>query len=80
MNNTIDRQAALEGFESVTWHDPRDADIAHEVIGRLSSAEPEVIHCNDCNYSDENGVCQNSKGLAIQDDDDFCSHAERREK
>ena len=48
------------------------------VIG-VPSAEPEIIRCKDCRYTDEYGVCQSSKGLAIQDDDDFCSHAERRE-
>lgn len=47
---------------------------------QLQSAQPEIIQCKDCRYTDEDGVCQSSKGLAIQDDDDFCSHAERREE
>ena len=46
---------------------------------QLPSAQPEIIRCKDCRYTDEDGVCQSSKGLAIQDDDDFCSKAERRE-
>lgn len=41
------------------------------------SVQPEIIRCKDCEYIDDDGVCQNSKGLAIQADDDFCSHAER---
>lgn len=40
--------------------------------------QPEIVRCKDCRYTDEDGVCQSSKGLAIQDDDDYCSHAERR--
>ena len=40
--------------------------------------QPEIIRCKDCKYADDDGVCQNSVGLAIQDDDDFCSRAERR--
>ena len=40
MSDLISREAATEGFESVTWHDPRDADIAHEVIGELPSVHP----------------------------------------
>lgn len=46
---------------------------------QLSSVEPEIIRCKDCRYTDEDGVCQSSKGIAIQDDDDYCSQAERRE-
>lgn len=40
MSDLISREAATEGFESVTWHDPRDTDIAHEVIGELPSVHP----------------------------------------
>ena len=53
-----------------------------EVVGEVEDMQPtadvvEVVRCKDCKYIDDDGVCQNSKGLAIQDDDDFCSHAER---
>lgn len=48
-------------------------------LKKLPSAQPEpVVKCKDCKYADDDGVCQNSVGLAIQDDDDFCSFAERR--
>lgn len=47
-------------------------------IQNAPTIEPEIIRCKDCRYADEDGVCQNSKGLAIQDDYDFCSYAERR--
>lgn len=50
---------------------------AAEEIKGLPSAQPEIIRCKECRYVDEDGVCQNSKGLAIQDDDDYCSFAER---
>ena len=46
----------------------------------LPSAQPGIIRCKDCKYADDDGVCQNSVGLVIQDDDDFCSKAERRGK
>ena len=49
-----------------------------EVFRLIPSAQPELIRCKDCKYADDDGVCQNSVGLAIQDDDDFCSRAERR--
>ena len=49
-----------------------------EQLESIPSAQPEIIRCEDCRYTDEDGVCQSSKGLAIQDDD-FCSKAERRE-
>ena len=50
----------------------------HDMISNLPSVQPEIVRCKDCMYADEDGVCQNSKGLAIQDDYDFCSYAERR--
>lgn len=46
---------------------------------QLPSAQPEIIRCKDCKHTDEDGVCQHSMGLVIQDDDDYCSYAERRE-
>ena len=83
----IDRQAVIKALISAGTKEsnvgrglltPSGLAAAIDVIGKVSSAEPEIIRCKDCRYTDEYGVCQSSKGLAIQDDDDFCSHAERR--
>ena len=60
----------LSGYSDLLWKN------AYERGKR--DAQPEVIRCKDCKHIDEDGVCQNSKGLAIQDDDDYCSYAERR--
>lgn len=82
--DTISRAAAIKAIKDAllawscmpSWRDDKIV----EVIVDLPSAQPEIIRCKDCRYTDEDGVCQSSKGLAIQDDDDFCSHAERREE
>jgi len=50
----------------------------NRVIRQTLSEQPKIIHCRDCKYADEDIVCQNDKGLAIQDGDDFCSFAEGR--
>lgn len=48
-------------------------------------AQPETIHCKDCGHRDDHGCCKYWKALAIgdipiaTDDNDFCSHAERRQ-
>lgn len=56
----------------------RDADI-DELIHLYDS----VVHCKDCRfYSDfknGKGVCMHNKLLIEETDNDFCSHAERRE-
>jgi hypothetical protein len=44
----------------------------------------DIIHCKDCGHRDDHGCCKYWKALAIgdipiaTDDNDFCSHAERR--
>lgn len=92
MRDLISRQAVLEKIEKIRqsaqmMDDTRRASIimngmylCEKAVRSQPSAEPEIIQCKDCRYTDEDGVCQSSKGLAIQDDDDFCSHAERREE
>lgn len=47
-------------------------------------AQPEIIYCKDCGHRDDHGCCKYWRALAIgditiaTDDNDFCSHAERR--
>lgn len=87
MHDLISRQAAIGALDdNITltgWGNSvavRDYILrAKKRLQAISAAQPEIIRCKDCKHADEDGVCQNSIGLAIQDDDDFCSHAERRE-
>lgn len=74
----ISRQAAIDKINKLEY--PSSLVDVKRIIVDLPSAQPEIIRCKDCRYTDEDGVCQSSKGLAIQDDDDYCSHAERREE
>ena len=88
----IDRQAAIDAICAVCGNDcdksefvynaPQDEQVIlcpeHYCLCTLPSAQPEIVRCKDCKYADNDGVCQNSVGLVIQDDDDFCSKAERR--
>ena len=86
--DTISRQAALVAVKDalMAWsYMPkwRDEKIL-EAIAELPSAQPEIIHCKDCGHRDDHGCCKYWKALAIgdipiaTDDNDFCSHAERR--
>ena len=78
--DTVYRQAAIDAMCSACW-DWCDEGVCKRVsaIQQLPPAQPEIIRCKDCKYADDDGVCQHSMALVIQDDDDFCSRAERRE-
>lgn len=86
MSNLIYRQAAIDAIhEDADWLAAQGSDWQVErmerdksILKSLPSAQPEIVRCKDCKYADEDFVCQNDKGLAIQDDDDYCSFAERR--
>lgn len=89
-SDCISRQAAITAIQKAyadteggtdkcaVWKNVGLTNALH-IMQDLPSAQSEIIRCKDCRYTDEYGVCQSSKGLAIQDDDDYCSHAERRE-
>ena len=82
MDDLISRQAAIEALYKMLhdcfWADDKELGAVITTLNDLPSAHSEIIRCKDCKYADEDGVCQHSMGLAIQDDDDFCSYAERR--
>lgn len=92
MNRTIDADALTKRFvEFCNKNCPYTAKARNVMCGScfmglaLEAVEDaptiesqEIIRCKDCKYADDDGVCQNSVGLVIQDDDDFCSKAERR--
>ena len=74
MNDLISRQAVIDAVRHA-WAKGLEPT---QFLEELPSAQPGIIRCKDCKYADDDGVCQNSVGLVIQDDDDFCSKAERR--
>ena len=77
MNDLIDRQAAIDA----TWKEPTYSDplnVLTEVRDRieaLPSAQPEIIRCKECKYWDVSGYCVD---FMTQDENGFCSWAERR--
>ena len=84
----ISRQAAIDGkicirrSNGVEIYD--DYVVPVEYLEQLPPAQPEIIRCKDCRHRDEFGCCKYWVGLTMgmpttaTDDDDFCSHAERR--
>ena len=75
-DDLISRQAAIEVLE-LAIADDWEFGYAKDRMNELPSVQPEIIRCKDCKYTDDDGVCQHSMALVIQDDDDFCSRAER---
>ena len=57
---------------------------AVKILENLSSAEPKIIRCKDCEYfrtpKDENNYCDHDfAGIRhVPFDDDYCSYAERK--
>ncbi|MBO7726930.1 MAG: hypothetical protein J6S50_00605 [Oscillospiraceae bacterium] len=54
-----------------------------KVIDRLMSAQPEIIHCNDCQHSVYDAMfgdryCHYNGKAEIVPDDHYCGYAERR--
>ena len=84
-------QAALNLFpdDNLYW-DTYDGYLAphyvRTLLMTLPPAQPNIIHCKDCQLRDENGCCKHWKGLSMSvipiatDDYDFCSSAKRREE
>ena len=92
MSDLIDRQELLKGIEDaqkvidkipngiVNDTATTTLKIVRKIVDVLPAVQPqpEIVRCKDCKHADDDGVCQNSVGLVIQDDDDFCSRAVRR--
>ena len=85
MNDTISRQAAIDVVDAV-WSVTGDKNVAKvwDQIKDLPSAQPEIIRCRDCKYSDENWRRVSVKWLPCMDirapSNWFCGSAERREE
>lgn len=79
----ISKQKAIEAVNSLTYPSSL-MDVKRKLI-ELPPAEPQIIRCKDCRHRDEFGCCKYWVGLTMgmpttaTDDDDFCSHAERKE-
>ena len=58
---------------------------ARKLIEEEPPVHTEIIYCKECRHRDDYGCCKYWKALAIgdipiaTDDNDFCSHAERRQ-
>ena len=77
-DDTISRQAAIDTVSRGCQEFRGIFAECEKNLNALPAVQPEIIRCKDCKHADDDGVCQNSMGLVIQDDDDFCSYAERR--
>ena len=77
-NDLISRQAAIDAVSRGCQEFRGIFAECEKNLNELPPAQPEIIRCKDCKYADDDCVCQHSMGLVIQDDDDYCSYAERR--
>lgn len=79
----IIREAEYQIYGSGSWGFTAKCEHAIEDAPTIQ-LEPQIIHCKDCGHRDDHGCCKYWKALAIgdipiaTDDNDFCSHAERR--
>ena len=79
----ISRQAALDALMEA-FCDTMIESICKDTIEALPSAQPEIVRCKDCKYSDENLRRVSVKWLPCMDvrtgGNWFCGSAERREE
>lgn len=94
MSDLISRQAAIEAIGELCSCTLDEEAIWREIIGRIPSAQQEIIRCRDCRwwnkYSDTHGYCMAAKhgywsehwDITIKrtyDADWYCADAERGE-
>lgn len=84
-NDTISRQAAINALENTEcellpeeWNELTDA------IMNVPSAQPEIIRCKDCRYSEYDALyddryCHYDGKADIVPDEHYCGYAERKE-
>ena len=90
MSELIDRQASIDALNDLITGATESCfewiykDDALEAVKQLPSAEPKIIHCEDCKY----GILEPSfphqwfckfKGDEWNNSDYFCGHARKRE-
>ena len=96
MSDLISRQAAIDalGEGPLVWSDDDEYalgersqyDIDRLAIETVPSVQPEIIQCKDCKWGEGYvPMCKTyyycrEQGLYGKTEEDFCSHAERREE
>lgn len=87
MKDTIYRQDAIDAVNaylglSAVSRTVQNMTSIQEILEKLPSAQPEIITCRDCKYSDENWRRVSVKWLPCMDmrtgSNWFCGSAERR--
>lgn len=89
MKDTIYRQDAIDAVKELCEHYTPTKSVKHphmdfviEELQHLPSAQPEIIRCKDCKYSDENWRRVSVRWLPCMDmrtgSNWFCGSAERR--
>ena len=92
MDDTVSRQEATDALRKMQTYKMFEGDDvllidqagAMTELMLLPPAEPQIIRCKDCKHRDKYGCCKYWKGLAMvdipiaTDDNDFCSHAKRK--
>ena len=79
----ISRKAAIDAVNAHYHDEYFNFYTVTEILKQLPSAQPEIIHCRECKYSDENWRRVSVKWLPCMDirvpSNWFCGSAERRE-
>lgn len=82
MNDLISRQAAIDAVYNHLPYVSRER--ARIILRDVPSAQPEIIWCKDCKYSeedeDEHGIVDRWCRIWAETctDDGYCNYAERR--
>ena len=90
VNDCISRQAPIDAldkrFDSIPMEQTTEILQLRKALRELPSAQPEIIHCKDCKWSDWYDAADGHRycycmetGASGRTADDFCSYAEREE-
>ena len=88
MNDLISRQATIKAFKDLPNTDngfsgTYDKAQIIGVLEELPSAQPDIVHCRECQYNDEPPADDKTVWCCYMDvtmmENDFCSKGERRE-
>ena len=89
MDDLISRQDAIDALMEILDR-PKHAEFLYtdeicKTLNELPSAQPEIIRCKDCKWSDWYTACDGNRycycmetGNGGRTENDYCSYAERR--
>lgn len=77
-NDSISRQAAIDMIRLYREDEVVDLDELESSIAMMPSTQPEIIHCRDCKWHNEEINQCNVQICASMRCEDFCSKAERK--